>query len=258
MIITLAQIEVFLLILARLGGIFIVAPVFSARSIPAVIKVGMAIWIALVLWFVIPLEASLLPTTMPTLILALLSEVLIGFLIGFVCQVLFAIIEAAGNLMDLQMGLSVATYLDPTWGHVTTVVGRLTMYIALLTFLVMNGHHLLLSSLYQSFKALPIGGLLPIFRPGLAQQIIELGGHFWMSALQLAAPVILIIFLSDFTFGLVSRIAPQVNVFMLGFQVKPSLGLFGILICLPLIVRRIVDILPQMTEEVLKLFACLR
>jgi flagellar biosynthetic protein FliR len=155
--------------------------------------------------------------------------------------------------MDLQMGLSVATALDPVFGAVISVIGKLAFFFALIIFIIADGHHLILSALHQSFTALPVGKLANFSSPNLAMQIIELGSTLWLTAIKLAAPVILLIFLSDFTFGIVSRVAPQVNVFMLGFQVKPSLGLLGLLMTLPFIVKYINRLIGFMMEQLILL-----
>jgi flagellar biosynthesis protein FliR len=167
-------------------------------------------------------------------------------------------VQAAGEIIDLQMGLSVATALDPVFGTTVSIIGRLAFNLALVLFLILNGHHLLFSSLHQSFTTVPAGAPLNIFNPALQIQLIDLGKYLWTTSLTLAMPAVLLIFLSDFCFGIVSRVAPQVNVFMLGFQVKPSLGLIALLLSLPLIVKYISTLISFMGEEVLRLILILK
>ncbi len=257
MILTALQIEIFTFILARIAGVFIQAPLFSSRSFPGPAKIAFALWLSTLLWFVTPV-APVLPGTPLGFILTLVAEVALGFLIGFICNVLFIALQAAGEMMDLQMGLSVAQALDPVFGSVISVVGRLIFFVALIVFLTMDGHHFLLSAFHQSFTALPAGKIGNFAAYGLAEQIMGLGGMLWMTAIKLAAPIILLIFLSDFTFGIVSRVAPQVNVFMLGFQVKPMLGLFGLLLILPFLVKYVGKLIESMAEEIVKLLAVLK
>lgn len=257
MILTLAQLEVFFFILARLAGVFLQAPLFNSRSFPAAAKIAFAIWLSIVLWFVTPVF-SVLPTTVFGFILTLAAEVALGFTIGFICNVLFIALQSAGEMMDLQMGLSVAQALDPVFGSVISVVGRLIFFTALITFISFDGHHLLLSAFHQSFTALPAGKIANFATYNLTEQILGLGSTLWMTAIKLAAPIILLIFLSDFTFGIVSRVAPQVNVFMLGFQVKPMLGLFGVLLTLPFLIKYVGKLIETMAEEIIKLLAILR
>jgi flagellar biosynthetic protein FliR len=257
MIISLEQLTVYMLIIGRIAGVFIQAPIFNSRSFPFLAKTAIAVWTAILLWFVTPIHHTL-PTTFPLLVLALVFEIAIGFTIGFICNIIFIAVQSAGEIMDMQMGLSVATALDPVFGAVISVIGRLAFFTALIIFITADGHHLILSALHQSFSALPVGKFANFASPNLAMQIIELGSLLWLTAIKLAIPTVLLIFISDFTFGIVSRVAPQVNVFMLGFQVKPSLGLFGFLMALPFIVKYINRLVEIMIQQLALLSAAVK
>lgn len=258
MIISQLQLTVFLLIFARIAGLFIMAPAFSARSFPTLGKGALITWITIVLWFVAPIDLKAIPATSLGFMISLASEVAIGFILGFVCNMIFIAVQAAGELVDVQMGLSVAQSFDPVFGATVTIIGKTFFYIALTLFFIINGHHLLLSIIHQSFRLLPLGVVPNFGSPKLVLDIVELGKTFWTIALQLSGPLLLLIFLSDFSFGIVSRVAPQVNVFMLGFQVKPSLGLLGLLFMLPLLMSYLTNLLGTMGEEMLKLMALMR
>ncbi len=257
MIITLEQLEVFLLILARISGLFIAAPVLSTRLIPATIKIALSIWISIVLWFVVPIKSPL-PTELFILVLALVNEVLIGFIIGFICNIIFAAIQAAGDIMDLQMGMSIATVISPTTGGVVSLVGLLAFQLGLLIFVIANGHHMILGALVQSFRLLPLAAPINVGGVNFMTQLIDLGRGLWLTAIQLAAPVVLLLFLTDFAFGIVSRVAPQVNVFMLGFQVKPTIGFIALLMTMPLLIRHILGLIETMGPELLRAMMLLK
>ncbi|MBI5701211.1 flagellar biosynthetic protein FliR [Candidatus Saganbacteria bacterium] len=258
MILTLPQIEVFMFILARIAGIFIEAPILSSKSIPALGKTALAIWITSVLWFVTPVNTTLLPKTLVEFIVFIAIEVTIGFLIGFVCNTIFLVLQSAGEFIDLQMGLSVAQSFDPIFGASISIIGRMIFFIALMVFLLFNGHHLLLSMLHQSFTVLPVPTYINLTSANFIYNLLNLGQILLATSVQLAGPVILVIFLSDFAFGIVSRVAPQVNVFMLGFQVKPALGLLAMLFTIPILIKHISRLLGLMGEEVLKLLSAFR
>lgn len=258
MIISLPQLEVFFFIFARLAGIFIQAPGLSSRSIPTLAKAAMVTWITAVLWFVVPVNINSLPQNFMAFILALAIEVTIGYLIGFVCNIIFLAIQSAGELIDLQMGLSVSQAFDPVFGASVSIVGKMLFYVAVTVFFMLNGHHLLFTILQQSFRLLPTPAAINLSSPALISELLGLGQIMWLTALQLAGPILLVIFLLDFTFGIVSRVAPQVNVFMLGFQVKPALGLIVILFTLSLFIKHIAALLGIMNEEVLKLLMFLK
>lgn len=240
------------MIVGRVAGVFIQAPIFNSRSFPMFGKTALAVWLSLLLWFVTPVHTTL-PDSFFLILLSLIFEVALGFTIGFICNIIFIAVQSAGEVADMQMGLSVATALDPVFGAVISVIGRLAFYTALIVFIMADGHHLVLSAFHQSFTALPAGKMANFASPALAQQMIGLGSALWLTAIKLAAPVVLLIFISDFTFGIVSRVAPQVNVFMLGFQVKPSLGLIGLMLSMPFIVKYINRLIEFMAQQMIVL-----
>ncbi|MFH1386181.1 MAG: flagellar biosynthetic protein FliR [bacterium] len=257
MIISSIQLTAGLLILARIAGVFIQAPLFSSRSFPMQAKTAFAIWLAALLWFVTPISPGL-PTDFFSFVIALTFEVIIGYLIGFVCYIIFIALQSGGEIIDLQMGLSVASALDPVFGAVISVIGRLIFFVTLLIFITLDGHHLLLSAFHQSFTLIPAGKIPNLMSYDLFNQLMGLGTMLWLTAIKIAAPIILLIFLADFTFGIVSRVAPQVNVFMLGFQIKPILGLFAISLLSPFLLRYVEKLIEVMGSEVLKLLTIIK
>ncbi len=257
MIISVQQLAVLLLIVGRILGVFIQAPLFNSRSIPFLAKTALAVWIAIIIWMVTPVS-PFFATNFFVFLTALVFEVALGFVIGFICNLIFVAIQSAGEIIDLQMGLSVASALDPVFGAVISIVGRLSFFTALIIFLAVNGHHLVLSGFHQSFISLPAGQMANFASGNFVQQTIDLGSLLWLTAIKLSAPIVLLIFISDFTFGIVSRVAPQVNVFMLGFQVKPMLGLFGLMVCMPFIVRYIDKLIEIMAQQLVVLSQVLK
>jgi flagellar biosynthetic protein FliR len=246
---TIQSLEVFLLILGRMVGFFFRVPFFNIRFIPAAVRIGLSFWTSLCLWFIIPLP-KFLPANLIGFLIAMSSEVLLGILIGLIADIILTAVQAAGELMDIQMGLSVAMLLDPTFGANISIIGRLAFMTAILLFLVLDGHHLLIQSLIKSFQLIPLG-LSYHWNIKIHYQLMELGTFLWITAIQISAPILILIFLSDFTFGMLSRVAPQVNVFMLGFQVKPMVGVFMFLSSLPFIVVKINQLINKMGTEIL-------
>lgn len=257
MIFTSLQLEAGLLILARIAGVFIQAPLFSSRSFPLPAKTALAVWLAIILWFVTPLNPGL-PADFLGLVAALTLEVIIGYLIGFICYIIFIALQSGGEIIDLQMGLSVASALDPVFGSVISIIGRLVFFMSLLLFITFDGHHLILSAFHQSFSLLPAGKIPNLLSYDLFTQLVNLGSLLWLTAIKVSVPVILLIFIADFTFGIVSRVAPQVNVFMLGFQVKPILGLFALSLITPFLVRYVEKLIEIMGQEVTKFLAIIK
>lgn len=248
MIFTLTQIQVFMFVLARVLGLFGQSAFFSLRSIPVIPKAAIGFFVTLVIWFNVPVPAHL-PGTAIGFIFALLIEYLIGRLLGFVSFIIVQSILAAGDLMGMQMGLSSATMFDPAHGVQISVMGTFFDYIAMMFFLGVEGHVLLLSALQKSFTLLPVSTMVNF--SGAMIPITDLGVILWELSVRLAAPVILTIFLLDFAMGTVSKVAPQVNVFQLGFQVKPVLGLITLYLMMPLLVFQIIQVMNTILEKMI-------
>ena len=251
MIITLAQVGTFFLIVARIAGLFQFAPIFNDRQIMLLGKASLVIWLSFIFVFVIPLPKNF-PDTQLSFVLALLIEFLIGLLMGFTTQLVLIGIEFAGSLMDTQAGLSAASLLDPSTGHQTTLFSKWLRWIVVIMFFTLNGHHMILTTLSRSFKAIPIASY-PRVDLG-ANYLVSLAGYIFSLGVQFAISIILIVFLIDFMFGMLSKVAPQVNVFQLGFQVKPIVSCLIFLLIVPGLIYKMVEVINQIIEYLLHLF----
>lgn len=255
MIITTAQAVTFGLVFTRTVVMVLMSPVFSNKEIFSLAKITFIFWVCGLLIFYIPLPQEF-PLTPITFLFAMLTEAMIGAILGFVAQLLLIGLEFAGNLMDTQAGLSVASQLDPSTGQATTLISKLMKTIALLVFLLIDGHHVILATLIQSFQALPIGSPFQLSQAAL--HVANSGALIFELALQLSAPILLIVFLIDFGFGMLSRVAPQVNVFQLGFQLKPIVSLFIFLSIVPGLVDLMYYLLERVSENMLEVLFILR
>lgn len=237
----------FLVIMARMVGLFIFIPFFGERAISQIIKITFVFWTTLCLWFVVPVKLMEIQS-MLIIIGILISELFFGLIIGFIARVVFLGIEFAGSLMDMQMGLSVAASFDPSTGGQTTLMARIMYFYGLLIFLLIDGHHLVLSALVSSYKVVPLAS--SVFYELTLLQIGGLGGQMFLIGLTLSLPILVVIFMLDFALGLLARLAPQVNVFFLGFQIKPVLGLFVFLFMSVLLVSKISGVFEKMIEQI--------
>jgi len=229
MILSIAQLMVLVLVMARLFGMFMSAPVFSNRQILVPAKVAMMLWISGMILFLIPVP-NVLPQSFIQLALALGVEFLVGVMFGFLAQLILVGVEIGGALVDTQAGISAAALLDPTRGQ-TTIISKMYREIVILFFLLMNGHHIVLLSVRSSFELMPIGSGFP--QPSAMLYLIQLGGLMFKVAVQFAAPILIVIFILDFCFGMLSRVAPQINVFQLSFQLKPIVMVFVLMLIVP-------------------------
>ncbi|NQY73425.1 MAG: flagellar biosynthetic protein FliR [Candidatus Margulisbacteria bacterium] len=255
MIITMPQLVTFFLIFMRMTGLIITSPIFSDKRIISPVKVAIVFWTSILFIFMVPIPSEL-PNTSLTFSLALAIEFLLGSMVGFITNIILVAIEFSGNLMDTQAGLSVASTLDPSSGHTATIISLLMRFLGIILFLQLDGHHLLLTALYRSFEILPLA--TPVNMTQGSFYIASLGTTIFSAALQLAAPILLIVFLIDFCFGMLSRVAPQINVFQLGFQIKPIITVFIFMLISPSLVHSIFNLLEKSLETVLQLFVYLR
>ena len=246
---------VFFLIMARVLGLFLSAPILSDRAIPQTMKLSMAFWVSLLFWFVVPSpDVHLIKNY--EIILALGSEIFLGLVIGFITRIIFVGVQMAGSLMDMQMGLSVAATFDPSTGGQTTIMERLMFYFVIAMIFLTNSHHLLLVALFESFKVIPLVRVVE-YR-GLIDQMATLSNGIFLTGLDLSMPVLLIIFLLDFSLGLLARLAPQVNVFQLGFQIKPMLGLWIFVFTIPVLTGEVNNLVQMMMSEIYKMFSLVK
>ena len=255
MIISQEQIVIFFLIFARVIAVLLLTPAFSGKEIFSSGKISFIFWLTLLLVFIIPLPLQL-PGTPLLFFLAIFAEFIIGALIGFVTQLFIVGIEFGGSLMDTQAGLSVASILDPSTGQTTSILSKLLRQIGVLVFLLINGHHVVLGSIVQSFRAIPITSKLNIFEA--SRYVTNISVDIFLAGLQIAAPILLVVFLIDFGFGLLSKVAPQVNVFQLGFQVKPIISILVILSILPGMVELVFFFLQKSAGDLLRVLYLIR
>ena len=245
----------FFLILIRIIAVLLLTPGFSGKEIFASGKIALVFWLTTLLIYVVPLPVSL-PGSPILFFLSVIGEFLIGAMIGYVTQLVIIGIEFGGSLMDTQAGLSAASQLDPSTGQTTSILSKLLRQTSLLVFFLINGHHVVLSAVVQSFKAIPITSSINMYEG--SKYISEISVDIFLSALRISAPIMLIVFLIDFGFGLLSRVAPQVNVFQLGFQVKPIISLILMLTIIPGMVEIVYFFLEKAGEDLIKILMFIR
>jgi flagellar biosynthetic protein FliR len=221
----------FLLPLFRVLALMSAAPILSNRAFPVRARVALSAVVALVAApFAVPVEPSALLGGSALLLVA--REVLIGLTIGFVARLLFASFEVAGEAVGLQMGLSYAGFFDPQSGQ-ANAVGRFVNTVALLAFVAVNGPLAVIASVVQSFQVFPAGD--PSFAFLTSRSPVQLGAEVFALALNLALPFVALLLFINLSLGVISRVAPQFNVFAVGFPVTIGTGLLLLAVGLPMI-----------------------
>lgn len=231
----------FLRILAVFGS----APIFSARSVPVRSKVALAFLIAVCAQAGLP-EQEVIALTDARAFGVVLQQVVVGVAIGLAVRIVFASVELAGEVIGLQMGLNFAGFFDPSTNTQTSAVGRFFGNTTMLLFVVINGHLMLLQAVIASFETFPVGG--GAFDAIAHMRIHELGAVVFRYGLWIALPMIGMLLFINIVLGFVSRIAPQMNAFAIGFPLTLSVGLVGIAATLPMLETPVVALLKIATD----------
>jgi flagellar biosynthesis protein FliR len=210
---------------ARIGACLMVAPMFGARFVPARTRIILAVAITALVVPLIP--APQIAPFSPQGFVVLFQQLLIGVALGFALQVVFDALGLAGQLLANSMGLSFAFNVDPLRGTSTPALGQLYIILATLTFLALGGHVALIEMLVAGLYGLPIG------TSGLGQEglwsLILWGGQLFAGAIAVALPGITALLIVNLAFGVVSRAAPALNLFAVGFPVSLVVGLLVVL-----------------------------
>lgn len=199
-------------------------PVFGSNSIPNTVKGALTLVITLAIWPQLSFDGSLMPGSIYNLALMILGEFILGLVLNIIISVVFAAIQTGGNFIGVQVGFSMVNVLDPVTGANEAVTAHFLYMCALLIFLTLNGHLYLISGLAETFKYIPPGQLL--ISPTLYTQVMTITEKLFILAVQVAAPIIASVFVIDLALALIGKMAPQMNVLMLGFPIKIMVGLF--------------------------------
>ncbi len=241
-------IQGWLLIFARTSAFVAIAPFFSIQGVPALVKIGFSFTFSVILLPLVPFT----PQNEITLLawwLLVVKEVAVGVTLGFITNMIFAAIRIAGELIDIQMGFAMATVLDPQTQTRTTLMGQLKYLVAILIFLAIDGHHILIGALAHSYTLVPLTSA--VFNPAIALYILKTFVGMFALAFKIAAPIVAVLIIADIALGLVARTVPQINVFILGFPLKAGLGMFTLALVLPLFVTVVGYLLSQMERDLI-------
>lgn len=229
------------LVAARVSGLFIAMPLFSHRSVPVPVRVGLVLLVSLALLPVLPVAGGV-PADLPGYVFVFAREAVIGLAMGFLAGLCFAAAEVAGQLLDMEMGFGMVNVLDPVFGQALPVMGNFLNLVALLLFLVADGHHMVLAALAESFQRVPIGG--GRLSSGIGLGLDEVAWMFYV-AVKIAAPILGVLFLTSVVLAVLARTAPQMNIFAVGVPAKLAVGLLGLAVAMPVYVVALRALFPH-------------
>lgn len=216
----------------RVIAVFTAAPVFSSRAFPVRAKIALAFFVALAAQASLP-NMPVVGFNDPMALGVAVQQVGVGLAIGFAVRVVFAAVELAGEVVGFQMGLNFAAFFDPTIGAQTSAVARFFGQMTSLLFLAMNGHLMVLFAIVRSFQSFPVD---QSFLDTLKHMKLQtLGADLFASALWIALPMVGMLMFVNMALGIVSRVAPQMNIFAVGFPITLGVGMVGIAVTLPML-----------------------
>jgi flagellar biosynthetic protein FliR len=226
--------------LTRVMGVIAVAPIFSRSSIPNKVKLGFGIMLTLIIVPTLPPLPQFEIFSFQGLLI-LVQQLIIGLAIGFSMRLVFAAVDVAGQLIGMSMGLGFASFFDPSQGQ-STAVNRFLGLLAMLIFLSLDGHLMIVTAVANSFVTMPIvvtgGGINPM-------KIAVWGEIIFSAGLLLALPAVAALLITNMALGILTRTAPQLNLFGIGFPITLSMGFLILALALPGMLRPIERIIEQ-------------
>lgn len=216
--------------LTRILALIAASPLFGNKSIPGRVKVALAVMLALIMAPAIPAAPAVDPVSWAGLLI-LIQELLIGLAMGFAVRIVFAAVEMAGEVASLTMGLGFASFFDPLTQGRSSAVSQFLALVATMAFLAVNAHLVLLEALAESFFTLPISAT-PI-SIGAPYEMVRWGAKIFSAGLQLSLPIVAALLICNIALGILTRAAPQLNIFGIGFPISLGVGLLVLSIVLP-------------------------
>ncbi|HED13568.1 MAG TPA: flagellar biosynthetic protein FliR [Gammaproteobacteria bacterium] len=225
-----AQLGSFLWPFLRIGTALGIAPVLGARTLPMRVRIGLALILSMIVAPLLPPAPAISPWS-PEMVVLVLQQILIGMAFGLALMVVFSAMILGGQIIAMQSGLGFASLIDPVSGVQTPVVSQIYVVMATLVFFSLNGHLAMISSLVDSFRVLPVDGRS--IRLDGVWSLLLWTGEIFRYAVRIALPGIATLLLVNLALGVITRAAPQLNIFSIGFPVIIMIGLAVISLTLP-------------------------
>lgn len=250
-----SHIPLFLLVFVRLACFFTTAPVFMDRQVPAAFKWGLAICFSILAGTLIqPVQAIEMDGLY---LLLVLKEMLVGLCLGFFTAVLLYAVQLAGSLIDLQSGFAMSSLFNPQTGIQEPQTGRFFYMLALVFFLSIDGHHLLIKGILASYDWIPVQSMLPatVSENLVTLSLMIIKNMFWMAVL-IASPIVGTLFLVDVALGILAKTVPQMNLFVIGIPVKMAVHFIVLFVFMPvflIVMEKLVQTMVHSLEQILKI-----
>lgn len=215
--------KVFALVMVRFSGLVVSAPLVGSSNFPAVAKIGLAGLTAMLITPTLPALPAPLPDDFLGFGVLAMGEALIGLMMGFVMTLVFAAVQVAGEMVDMLSGFAMMNVFNPALETQVPIFGFFLFILAALYLLALDGHHVMIRALAATYQRIPIGGF--VVRPELLREVSTWGRVMFYDGFLIAAPVAGALFLAYATMGLLSRVVPQIHLFVVGFPFTIALAL---------------------------------
>ncbi len=248
MTVSLYHLEYFLLILVRISGFMVAAPLFSLRNIPVRIKTILAVALAILVFHIVPYREVTYSTTIGYA-LVVLSEMLAGIIMGFMANVAYYILAFAGQIIDQEIGFSMVNQYDPITSTQVTITGNLYTYAVMLMLFATNLHQYLVRALTDSFTVLPVGAVS--LNVGIYELMKRFMGDYFVIGFRIILPVFASMLVVNTVLAILARVAPQMNMFVIGMQLKVFVGL-AVLVLMIMMITGVADLIFREMISMLK------
>jgi flagellar biosynthetic protein FliR len=224
---TIEHFEFYLLILVRITGFIFTAPFFSLKNVPFRVKTGLSIFLAAVLFYTVPYTTPEYDTEI-TFAVLIVKEALVGAIMGLFANIAYYILAFSGQMIDMDIGFSMVNEFDPTANIQTTITANLYGYLVILIMLITNLHHFFLRAVIDSFKVIELGEAS--FNTNLYKLMVKFIVDYFIIGFRIVLPVFAAILIVNTILAILSKIAPQMNMFIIGVQLKIFVGLIVLVV----------------------------
>jgi len=242
------QFQKFFLVLARISGIFVMAPFFGSVNILPRIKAGLALFISLAIFGVVNKHINIVPNDLFTYSLLVFSEVVIGLIIGFMTTLIISAFQISGELYSVPMGFGIVNTIDPLSQIEQPIISQIIGFFALLVFLGFGGHHMMLMAIYKSYEIAPVLSLDDC--GAVTNTIVTTFAAIFLTAVKISMPVIGVLFLVTLAMGLLAKAAPMINIMVLGWGITILAGLITLIFLFPLLAKVAVSLYEKLFYDI--------
>ena len=248
---TIEHVEFYILVLIRITSFVIGAPFFGYQTIPMKIRLSIGMILSLVAFQTVPVVELHYVGVLGFSVLVL-KEMMVGLILGFMCNMCTYIISFAGQLMDMEMGLSMASTFDPLTNIQVSISGNMYLYLVMLMMLISNLHYKIVQAILDTFTYFNVGQA--VFDGNLQETAIEFIANFFLVGFRIVLPIFACMLVINVVLGVLSRAIPQMNMFVVGIQIKVLVGIVLLLIIVPTVPTITNFVVETMQEIVVKLY----